>query len=343
MPTPTRKPTPVSTPTPSTTSEPTPTATPEPHGIEFTPLRLGEPRPQPTGYAIYHGVHNCEGVWDVYQAVASEDGETLEVERPWAFFDERPGYIHDFGVGPRGQTLAALECSRGTCAGYSGPSEDALLELWVSRDAGGTWEQWGEVPQWVWIETVTEEDIALEQWPDGDGPRVWWFRSGKEVAPPEGHEVEYIAGWFRDAEGAASPLWKLRGNAPSYVTAAGQALSAPAVGGGADDWEWSVPIILPDGVLWSRAGRKGADNLFVVTDWAGAVRGAYASHDAQQPLGIAAHLEGQRFVGEVGVWTCDPSRHTVLVDFETHTVHPLPEPPRHGWLLIPLAVRSLTE
>ena len=46
-------------------------------------------------------------------------------------------------------------------------------------------------------------------------------------------------------------------------------------------------------------------------------------------------------MGEVGAWTCDPSRHTVLVDFETHTVHPLPEPLRHGWLLIPLASPEL--
>ena len=97
--------------------------------------------------------------------------------------------------------------------------------------------------------------------------------SDKEVAPPEGHEVEYIAGRFRDAKGAASPRWKLRGNPPSYVTAAGQAMSAPALDGGADGWEWSVPIILPDGVLWSRAGRKGAENLFVVPDGAGAVNG----------------------------------------------------------------------
>jgi len=227
----------------------------------------------------------------VYQTVASDDGETLEVERPWAFFDERPGYVNDFGVEPRGRTLAALECSRGSCAsGYGGPTEDALLQLWVSRDAGGTWELWGEVPQWVRIETVTEEDVALNYRPYPIAAKTWWFRSGIEVSPPEGHEVEYIAGWFPDEEGGASPLWKLRGDGASYVTATGRTLLVPSSG---EHEAWS-PLFLADGVLWSQQVERERADLFVVQDGTGAVQGTYTWTDPDRQLQLNAPLEDQR-------------------------------------------------
>ena len=306
--------------------------------VHYVPLRLAEPRPQPPHVAIYYGAHSCEGVWDVYRTVPGDDGETVAIERPWAYFDERPGYITDFGLGPRAQTLAALECSRGLCgSGYEGPSEDALLALWVSRDAGATWEEWGEVPQYARIQTVTEDDVALWQWLGREANQTWWFRSGKEMAPPEGHEVGWFAGWFPDEEGGASPLWKLRGDGASYVTATGRTLLVPASG---DDEVWS-PLFLADGVLWSQVEREGAD-LFVVQDGAGAVRGAYTWTHPHRRLRLNAPLEDQRFLGELGPWLCWPDTTKVLVDLATQTVHPLPELPGRGLLLL-LAAHSLTE
>lgn len=274
----------------------------------------------------------------MYKTVPGDDGETVAVERPWAYFDERPGYVVDFGLGPGGQTLAALECSRGRCAsGYEGPSEDALLELWVSRDAGGTWEFWGEVPQYFGIETVTDDDVALREGFEWKGTRIWWFHSGNKEAPPEGHEVEYIAGWFPDHEGGVSPLWKIRDDGATYVTATGQTLSAPA----ANDYERWSPIFLTDGVLWSQVGRQGADR-FVLTDGTGAVQGAYAWVAPQQPLRLSARVADHRFVGELGHPRCVADTTKVVVDFATRTVHPLPELSARGLLLI-LAAHKSTE
>ena len=99
---PTPEPTPVSTPTPSPTPDLTPTATPEPHGIEFTPLRLGEPRPQPSGYAIYYGVHNCEGVWDVYRVVAGHDDAE---PRPTARVDQGRDVVAELATNLAGDGL----------------------------------------------------------------------------------------------------------------------------------------------------------------------------------------------------------------------------------------------
>ena len=274
----------------------------------------------------------------MYKTVSDDDGETVAIERPWAYFDERPGYITDFGLGPRGQTLAALECSRGWClSGYEQASEDALLVLWVSQDAGGTWEHWGEVPQGARIETVTEDDVALNRSRGEAAYRIWWFRSGNEVAPPKGFEVDYLSGWFPHDEGAASPLWRLRGDGTSYVMATGRTLSAPAIGDGWGGW----PILLADGVLWSQFGREGAD-LFVATDGTGALRGAYVWENPEQPLSLSIRLDDHRFLGELGPWECGADTTRVLVDFATRTVHPLPELPGRGLLLL-LAAHSLTE
>lgn len=317
------------------TARPEPMSTAARPAIDYAPLTLAEPRPPPPGVAIYYGEHHCEGVGNVYRAVADDRG-TVAVERPWAYFDERPGYITGFGLGPRGPILAALECSHGSCAsGYEGPSEDARLVLWVSGDAGETWKQWGEVPQFVWIETVTEDDVALRRWWDGEASPVWWFRSGDPVTPPEGHDADYIDGWILDGEGAVSALWGLHDDGTSYVTATGQTLLAPRGTNGGS------PIILADGVLWSLYGRKGAD-LFMVTDATGTVRSAYAWVNPQVPLRLIASLDDQRFVGELGHQECGRDTTKVLVDLAMRTVHPLPEVPSVGLLLL-LAAHNLTE
>ena len=307
--------------------------------IHYAPLTLAEPRPQPADIAIYYGAHGGEGVWDVYKTVPSGDGEAVAVARPWAFFDERPGYVDGFGVDPRGQTLAALKCSRGTCAGLDGPSEDAQLVLWVSLDTGATWDEWGELQQYTWIVAVTGNDVALEQWVGAEAYRTFWFRSGDEVAPPQGHEVDWFEGWFPDAAGTLSPLWRLRGEATSYVTATGRTLPVPATG---DNRVWS-PILLSDGILWSQL-ELGGPSLFVVADEAGAVRDAYAWIDLRRPLGLSTRLDDHRFLGELGPWGDWPGTTKVLVDFATGTVHPLSEVPghHHGRLSI-LAAQHLTE
>jgi hypothetical protein len=272
----------------------------------------------------------------VYRTVSGADAETVTAERPWAYFDERTGYLVDFGMGPRGQTLAALECLRGSCVGYDGPSEDALLALWVSRDAGQTWEEWGEVPPDVRIEVVSSNDVALwhGHWEDRG---TWWFRSGKEVAPPEGHDVDFIARWTLDDEGAVSPLWRLGSDRTSYVTASGQSLSAPSVGSNAGGW----PMPLSDGVLWSRVEEDGA-SLFVVTDRTGAVRDAYAWRDPQRPLRLIVRLDDHRFLGDLGAGSCVLDSTKVLIDLVTRTAHPLPEV-RGPRLLLILAAHSSTE
>ena len=111
-PTPSRSPPAAGTPAP----ERTPTPTQEPVAIESTPLTLGAPRELPTGWALYYGDHHCEGVYDTFRVADTRDGDTLGVERPWAFFDEQPGYTYSFSVSRGGQTLAVLACERGVSA-----------------------------------------------------------------------------------------------------------------------------------------------------------------------------------------------------------------------------------
>ena len=231
-PTPSRSPPAAGTPAP----ERTPTPTQEPVGIESTPLTLGAPRELPTGWALYYGDHHCEGVYDAFRVADTRDGDTLGVERPWAFFDEQPGYTYSFSVSRGGQTLAVLACERGVCeSGHSSPSEDALLALWVSRDDGLVWERQGEAPQGAWISAVAEDDVALQvRTSDQDERpefRAWWFHAEHEVAASSGIHPAIVIGWYEDA-GELRPIWR-RLAQPGYAVDSGRPLTSPLGSSGA--------------------------------------------------------------------------------------------------------------
>ena len=300
-------------------------------GIEFSPLTLVAPRQLPAGWALYYGDHHCEGVYDAFRVVRAPDGGTVGVERPWGFFDERPGYTDSFEVSPSGETLAVLACEQGFCESrHTSPSEDALLALWVSRDGGQTWNREGETPQRTLIWAVSDEDVALarpaydpEQWPEY---RAWWFHSGREVMIPEELGRGYVVGLY-ETEVGLEPIWK-RDSEPVYVLASGTPLTQPlADHSGGADVEWWLTTVLPDGsLLWSLIewGKgRGNSDLFAITDQAGAVRDMYSWEDARKPLLIIDHLHADLFVAAFGVNICGDMRETVLVDLGTRSVHPI--------------------
>lgn len=251
---------------------------------------MGEPRELPAGTALFYGRHSCEGVWDMYRAVAGSGADAWLVDRPWAFFDEEEEVLlQSFGVGPDGKRLAVLACERGDCeSGYSPPSDDAILALWSSEDGGSTWERWGEVPVVSWIWEVAEDDVALRSSSSRTPSRFWWFRSGAGITPPGEIDSAFIAAWRR------SEVW------PSAIN-------------------------LADGaILWSIARQALPDerDLFAHTDEQGAVVATY-SWEGSEPLELVDHLGGERFVGLLGENVCGNHRATVLVDFETQHIRPI--------------------
>ena len=300
--------------------------------IEYTPLTWGEQRELPAGTALYLGVpQKCEGIGDILRVDVNRD--SLQADRPWAFFDQGgPGYARFFGIGPRGQSLAALACERGNCdSEYDLPSDDALLALWFSKDAGSTWERWGEVPVYSYLLATTEDDAALLALPYSDeqeGPRVWWFRSGQELVFPEGLDSSYFVLWRQTGDGL-TPVWpNARGT--SFATASGERLPTPPEGGIAvSDWPWRLTASLPDGsLLWSRIGWNReirARDLFVMMDEQGVILRAY-SWDGPNPLELIDNVGGELYVGLTGSSACGSVRWPALIDLGTGSVHGISEP-----------------
>ncbi|MYD27349.1 MAG: hypothetical protein F4X03_00290 [Dehalococcoidia bacterium] len=298
--------------------------------IEFTPLTMGQPRALPVGFAFYFGVHSCEGVYDILRVVAGEDGSTPLVERPYAFFDEEPGYLQSFEWGPHGQRLAVLVCERGSCTSGHGPaSDDAIRALWVSADGGLAWERWGEVPQGGWIARVSEEDVALEHFLASSEVersvlgRVWWFRAGEAIGPPEGFDTDRFVGWRAVGGDGQDAVWSVRGEPGGFVTASGLRLaSPPAMKDDAAERWWPVANSPHGALLWGMPWSDGAD-LFAITDGTGAVEGAYSWTGTGSPLNLTAFLGEELVVGALGPWDCGVPRTTSLVDLETLRVHPI--------------------
>ncbi len=149
----TSAPPPATSPSPTPPPAVTPTTTPEPThevpGIEFEPLTRGEPRTLPADIALYYQVAGCMacgwGFGDVRRVVFDEATGVYREDRPLAFFDGRGEVIHA-RVSLSGQEMAAMICHVGSCAGTHAPvSAEALQHLWMSRDAGWTWDDLGPV------------------------------------------------------------------------------------------------------------------------------------------------------------------------------------------------------
>ena len=143
-PTPAATATPISavTPTPATTPEATPEPISEPH--EFTLIKRVEPRPLPTGVALYYWVTGSRGR-DLRRVLFDGAAGSYREDRPLAFFDDKGGVEHA-GVSASGQEVAAMVCHVGRCSWViEWESPDAVQHLWVSRDAGRTWEDLGQV------------------------------------------------------------------------------------------------------------------------------------------------------------------------------------------------------
>ncbi len=315
--------------------------------IEYTPLTMGEPRELPAGTALYYPVYQkCGGAEDILRVVVDGDSGALLVERPWAFFDEQTGYARLFGVGPRGESLAALVCERGNCdIAYGSPSDDALLALWFSGDGGKTWERWGEVPVYSYLlSAVTEDDVALRAFVIGDGQeegsrtRAWWFRSGQELELPEGLDFAYVALWQQTGD-RLTPIWSDHRNM-FFVTASGERLPTPPGGDVTiSDWPWRLTTSLSDGsLLWSRVSwnRDVRDrDLFVLADEQGAILRAY-SWDIPDPLELIDNVGGELYVGFLGSSACGEVRSLALIDLEAGSVHNVSGPddlPRMGSFL----------
>ncbi|MCY4615453.1 MAG: hypothetical protein OXC71_03555 [Chloroflexi bacterium] len=162
-------------PEPSATSTATAASPLRPYAIEVTPITRGEPRPLPAGLALYYSVWPCTGCdaepTDYRRVVFDEAVGTFREDRPLAFFDglnENDHYylVRDFGVSESGQTLAATVCHAGFCeiepvGGGWFPGPDAELRLWVTRNGGLAWEDWGQLLPQTRIVEVIDDDVLL--------------------------------------------------------------------------------------------------------------------------------------------------------------------------------------
>ncbi len=243
------------------------------------------------------------------------------------------------GVSPDGQTLVAHVCERGVCWEFDRPpSEDAVEGLWASVDGGETWERWGDFPKGLvreWVSVVTEEDVVVFSPSDAtDAYRAWWFRSGEDMAPPEGIDHPRILGW-RTGGDAPEPIWE-DGDGTVAVSASGDDLPRPP--------GYSFAIPLPDGsMLWSevtlRHGnreRPGARDLVLYLSDQGETVWAY-SWDGPRSLVLIGHVEGQLFAGFLGTWSCGDGVDAVLVDLGSRSLHTLLG--IEGGTVVPFAAR----
>ena len=293
-PTPAPSPTPSPTPTPTSTPSPTPEPTPAPHGIEFTPITRGEPRPLPAGIALYYWVYPCTGCdgapLDLRRIVFDEAAGGLHQDRPLASFDgvnDHEGHLYNpvrsFGMSESGQTLAVAICHVGYCevepvGGAWLPSADAELRLWVSHDGGRTWEDWGELLPQTRIAEVTDDDVLVRTYNIWQTREDWdeltdeeWEQMLERLATLGLDEREgwrYRLRWVRSGE-TYSPL-------PEPMP--------PSVGA----VNWNRTDMRLDGVVAWAAGTRGG-YVIALANADGSVRRAYASTD---------DLEGRLFIVE---------------------------------------------
>lgn len=299
--------------------------------IEYTPLTMGEPRELPAGTALYYWQHRCEGAWDTHRVVARADSDSLLTDRPQAFFDDRLDRALINAVSASGRTLAALGCEHGVCFSINGADEDAVTSLWVSGDGGKTWDRWGEVPPDTQVSAVTEDDVALVNFGSRfDAPQIWWFRSGREVEPPEEFDLGYVAAWRQSGDGL-TPVWANRlswsnNSQWAFADNSGERLTIlPPNDMATPDSVWWPTVSLADGsLLWSigRWNLSKEQDLFTHTDERGSILGAY-SWEGPDFLWLVDHLGGQLVAGLLGSPACGSTRATVLVDLQAQSVHPI--------------------
>ena len=162
--------------------------------------------------------------------------------------------------------MAARICHAGSCevdplgGGY--PSADADLRLWVTRDEGQTWEDWGQLLPNTWIAEVTDHDVLVQTYNIWHTRADWtglsdeaWKKMLARLAPlglDERESWEEHFRWVQSGEVHAPP--------------------PPAVGG--VDW-WLVGA-RPDGtVAWSAVAQS--DYLLAIADTEGAIVHVYGA------------------------------------------------------------------
>ena len=281
-------------PTPTPTPEPTPTLTPEPHGIEFTPLTRGKPRPLPAGIALYYWVYPCTGCdgapFDLRRIVFDEAAGALHQDRPLASFDgvnDHKGHLYNpvrsFGMSESGQTLAVAICHVGYCevepvGGAWLPSADAELRLRVSHDGGRTWKDRGELLPETRIAEVTDDDVLVWTYNIWQTREDWdqltdeeWEQMLERLATLGLDEREgwrYRLRWVRSGEGY-SPLPE-----PMHP----------------QHWNGELGALRhPPGRCRCVVAEAAGGYRIALVDADGSVRGAYASAD---------DLEGRLFIVE---------------------------------------------
>ena len=200
-----------------------------------------------------------------------------------------------------------------------------MYALWVSGDAGATWERWGEMAVEVGILAVAEDDVAVFLPASGAGGeaaaggRAWWYRSGEELPFPQGAGSAEIAMW-RPSEAGLTPVWVERSEG-AFLDASGERLATPppADAAAAEAVWWPVAGLPGGSLLWSASpGSHRAPeepDLFVTMDEQGEVTGAYSWEDPQR-IRLVDYLGDKLFLGLWGTssYACGADPTTVLVD-----------------------------
>ena len=335
FPTPTADLSPTATATPEQRPTPTVTETPPTPFIGFTDLPLGEPRYQPSGYALFSRLLSCVWACDggslgVLRTVFSEQDGELVIEDLLAPLDET-GYVVDFEMSESGRLMAASLCVVGYCGGVDGPSDDAEQEIRVSRDGGKTWVSWGAVDPLSWMVKATDDDVAvLEQIDATSTDQVRWIRSGKVFPAPSAGSSSWPSDWQGE-----TPVW-----------GGWELPPAPPALSELTDWTWIQVQTVHDGsTVWS-AQRYGEPLLLLaVVNGEGAVRDVYGWRNADEVWGLVGMGDGL-FAG-FSIQGAHDGLATAylpfLIDLTTATVHPLLGLPSGGpwptpWRAIPLSM-----
>ena len=264
--------------------------------------------------------------------------------------------------------MAAAVCHAGLCdpsdLGGGFPTADADLRVWVSRDAGRTWTDRGQVLPGSSIVEVADGDVLIleasawldwggmseEEWartltrlapPGPDDPEEWayrfrWLGSGETFALPAAGTEEPSPRWYR--------YWGWRDGRPVLARgsrgfdahalaprAAVPELPAPTL----DGLRWKIAGIRPDGLPVWDAMAEGEYRL-AITDESGKVRGLYGSAAlGELPVSLAF---GEGPVDAEGAFATNdlfilgfvtesplPSATVVLLDLASLTFHAVPD------------------
>ena len=314
----TARPEPTATPprTPMSTPSPATKPTSKQLSIEPTQLERGDPRPMPIGLAVYYSIGNCieccGAVVDHRRIVFDEASGTFREDRPLAFFDDVSSLddhpVNDFRVSRSGQTLAATVCHVGYCMGWDGgPTPDAELHLWISRDGGITWADWGQLLPASRILEVTDDDVLVRSWNLWRTRTDWpWITDGDwdamlaRLAPVGLSDVE-----GRDER----RYWVDSGEVHGSLTEP----TPPAVGHITWYHHYDQPT---DAVAWT--GAWDGAHLLVFTDESGTIERVYA---AQDRIG-GAFVANDTLARSVRSYDMGVDRTTLeLIDLTTLTIH----------------------